>query len=104
MRTSSPSMATSGQWMHDGQSDIFSPSISSLPFLRPAGVFDVWAHDPSGLPPSSPAVQQGAQVMTDGREVREPLGQFLNLLLNQLRSEEHTSELQSRLHLVCRLL
>ena len=23
---------------------------------------------------------------------------------NQLRSEEHTSELQSRLHLVCRLL
>src|SRR2546422_5176613 len=26
------------------------------------------------------------------------------LLLTQLRSEEHTSELQSRLHLVCRLL
>src|SRR2546429_2029400 len=25
-------------------------------------------------------------------------------LCNQLRSEEHTSELQSRLHLVCRLL
>src|SRR2546422_6688971 len=26
------------------------------------------------------------------------------LLVNRLRSEEHTSELQSRLHLVCRLL
>src|SRR2546429_7393067 len=25
-------------------------------------------------------------------------------ILNELRSEEHTSELQSRLHLVCRLL
>src|SRR2546422_3270418 len=25
-------------------------------------------------------------------------------LLNEIRSEEHTSELQSRLHLVCRLL
>src|SRR5687768_18291147 len=32
--------------------------------------------------------------------------QFFNLLptLTALRSEEHTSELQSRLHLVCRLL
>src|SRR2546422_8594438 len=29
--------------------------------------------------------------------------QFLGLYVNQ-RSEEHTSELQSRLHLVCRLL
>src|SRR2546429_7158933 len=28
----------------------------------------------------------------------------LRLLLQVLRSEEHTSELQSRLHLVCRLL
>src|SRR5687768_17880500 len=28
----------------------------------------------------------------------------LRIPLSQLRSEEHTSELQSRLHLVCRLL
>src|SRR2546422_3487957 len=27
-----------------------------------------------------------------------------SMLLNSMRSEEHTSELQSRLHLVCRLL
>src|SRR2546422_7376389 len=33
------------------------------------------------------------------REVRDPL-----LRADQRRSEEHTSELQSRLHLVCRLL
>src|SRR2546422_6499668 len=32
-------------------------------------------------------------------------GEYLKgLLLQVLRSEEHTSELQSRLHLVCRLL
>jgi hypothetical protein len=47
-------------------------------------VFDVWTHDPSGLPCSSPAVQQGAQAITDGREVREPLVQFLGLPLHQL--------------------
>src|SRR5690625_5782432 len=29
---------------------------------------------------------------------------FLGLMLSQQRSEEHTSELQSRGHLVCRLL
>src|SRR2546429_1200481 len=32
------------------------------------------------------------------------LGVLQGLARNQLRSEEHTSELQSRLHLVCRLL
>src|SRR2546422_4799150 len=36
------------------------------------------------------------------REVGVALG--VGLLKHRLRSEEHTSELQSRLHLVCRLL
>src|SRR2546422_9143222 len=31
-------------------------------------------------------------------------GRFSRETINRLRSEEHTSELQSRLHLVCRLL
>ena len=47
-------------------------------------MFDVWAHDPSGLSCSSPAVQQGAQAIPDGREVQEPLVQFLGLPLHQL--------------------
>ena len=47
-------------------------------------MFDVWAHDPSGLPCTSPAVQQGAQAITDGREVQKPLVQFLGLPLHQL--------------------
>src|SRR2546422_7073672 len=43
------------------------------------------------------AARVGDGLVRDGRRARahEPLG---------LRSEEHTSELQSRLHLVCRLL
>src|SRR2546422_6616304 len=35
---------------------------------------------------------------------REQLGPVLKVLWPAVRSEEHTSELQSRLHLVCRLL
>src|SRR2546428_7368266 len=88
MRTSSPSMATSGQWMHDGQSDIFRLSISSPPFLRPASVFDVWAHDPSGLPRASPAIEQGTQAIPDGREVQKPLGQFFGLPLHKLADDK----------------
>src|SRR5687768_17944670 len=43
------------------------------------------------------------------QDIEEGLGStkekvWLSLELNQDRSEEHTSELQSRLHLVCRLL
>src|SRR5256884_499613 len=37
-------------------------------------------------------------------EVRQLLGESGADVVQQLRSEEHTSELQSRLHLVCRLL
>src|SRR5687768_17815699 len=41
----------------------------------------------------------------DGR-IRLPIGGALKSpqVLDRVRSEEHTSELQSRLHLVCRLL
>src|SRR2546429_9574133 len=39
-----------------------------------------------------------------GRQQRQPPGQSLGWGFGHVRSEEHTSELQSRLHLVCRLL
>src|SRR2546422_6552846 len=39
----------------------------------------------------------------DGEGV-EKVGEHAGVLFEQPRSEEHTSELQSRLHLVCRLL
>src|SRR2546422_1071934 len=41
------------------------------------------------------------RLMLDSPAARDPR---LKSLLEDLRSEEHTSELQSRLHLVCRLL
>src|SRR2546422_7795956 len=52
----------------------------------------------SGL--SRLALLQGFAHADDGHKVR--LERRLQLLMD--RSEEHTSELQSRLHLVCRLL
>src|SRR2546422_2163946 len=53
-----------------------------------------------------------AALARQGRTVRVPLNRTADLsrivrtaeFLRQTRSEEHTSELQSRLHLVCRLL
>src|SRR2546429_1907247 len=41
---------------------------------------------------------------TESRGARSSSSAFARLLAAQKRSEEHTSELQSRLHLVCRLL
>src|SRR5687768_18018834 len=45
----------------------------------------------------------GGQRYDRGGEAAPPAG-FGDRLRERLRSEEHTSELQSRLHLVCRLL
>src|SRR2546422_6711894 len=62
------------------------------------------------------AIALGAAALTQAAGLSLALGAFLaGLLINEsdyahetlarlLRSEEHTSELQSRLHLVCRLL
>src|SRR2546422_7967542 len=36
--------------------------------------------------------------------IRAPVARERDVVLRVIRSEEHTSELQSRLHLVCRLL
>src|SRR2546429_6716799 len=40
----------------------------------------------------------------DEQDKGERVGQVEDVLRKRQRSEEHTSELQSRLHLVCRLL
>src|SRR2546422_7410968 len=49
---------------------------------------------------SPPVYQQRCQFTASGRTNSMPA----RLLVSIARSEEHTSELQSRLHLVCRLL
>src|SRR2546422_1703074 len=53
--------------------------------------------------------REGARLLERPRIALEPLGGRLVPALHavaaqRVRSEEHTSELQSRLHLVCRLL
>src|SRR2546422_3312695 len=57
------------------------------------------ATEPPGAPTMSPS-------LTAIRDARERLRRHLPVtrLVSAPRSEEHTSELQSRLHLVCRLL
>src|SRR2546422_6944864 len=47
---------------------------------------------------------RGVQWTRDGAGRPLPEGRFVPEHLLRRRSEEHTSELQSRLHLVCRLL
>src|SRR5260370_29196650 len=49
-------------------------------------------------------VDQREEVAARAPDVREVVGLLLVQLAEHLRSEEHTSELQSHLNLVCRLL
>src|SRR5687768_18268832 len=75
------------------------PYTDALPILgegRPVDRSGYWNHDDSG----------GAQNQDRGKRVhgRWPISCQWGLGPRNHRSEEHTSELQSRLHLVCRLL
>src|SRR2546422_11120519 len=72
-------------------------------------IYTLSLHD--ALPISCDALEAGLAYVTEdrkGRGVFPMLGAGPNLTIVDLRvltrSEEHTSELQSRLHLVCRLL
>src|SRR2546422_7795205 len=50
---------------------------------------------------------EGVEIALRARSLKAKLNPIVNLIVAAgtcLRSEEHTSELQSRLHLVCRLL
>src|SRR2546422_8119341 len=60
----------------------------------PTEIYTLPLHDafPISRPPRRPAARGAALQPSAAARLREP------------RSEEHTSELQSRLHLVCRLL
>src|SRR2546429_9971667 len=68
---------------------------------------EVETYVPDGGPPTNLVVipQAAASRLTEARisEVLTALRRGTNLIVVGRRSEEHTSELQSRLHLVCRL-
>src|SRR5690554_7105139 len=62
-------------------------------------------------PGAVPATDQGAQPTDQGQQAAPDAGgktfsqeDVNNIVAREVRSEEHTSELQSRPHLVCRLL
>src|SRR2546429_5210729 len=57
----------------------------------------------AGLQDSFPRIDRIAQPAAD-RHARDGADSLALRWLDAIRSEEHTSELQSRLHLVCRLL
>src|SRR5437899_8619922 len=54
--------------------------------------------------PFPPAVRAAVLRVAEGQPTTTGEISQLNFLLGELRSEEHTSELQSLRHLVCRLL
>src|SRR3989449_5820610 len=59
---------------------------------------------PEGVLTTLRAALELARTLAENRRLHEALGHSDPLVGVSKRSEEHTSELQSRLHLVCRLL
>src|SRR5256884_2061489 len=60
--------------------------------------------EPVEIKPHPYGIELG-QLVTMLKDTSAPsMAQFLTTSFSRVRSEEHTSELQSRLHLVCRLL
>src|SRR5207253_4679588 len=75
-------------------------AISAAPAVRRCGFFSVARSTTSAYGDSSTASENGS-----GPGARCTIMTSISLAaLTTLRSEEHTSELQSRGHLVCRLL
>src|SRR5687768_18141238 len=83
----------------------YSPSLhDALPiFLQPGGRLPQVARLAAAVEPFV-GDEQGAGWHREGKISRSLPWMPLLCHPEQLRSEEHTSELQSRLHLVCRLL
>src|SRR5256884_1554205 len=80
----------------DWSSDVCSSDLAGVPLLRGADFVEELGE-----------ARLGAQRVGDGihTKVHEAVVVFLVGAVKPIeRSEEHTSELQSRLHLVCRLL
>src|SRR5687768_18366256 len=58
----------------------------------------------SVLEPGVVGLRRPVILLPEGIDSYLTADQFAAVLAHEVRSEEHTSELQSRLHLVCRLL
>src|SRR2546422_2095585 len=87
----------------NGESRVAVRRLRSTPHRR--------IRDPSPLGPRSlsryhrtPEVEKPARYVQCGAHCTQYPHRFHDRSRREMRSEEHTSELQSRLHLVCRLL
>src|ERR1041385_9453691 len=85
------------------------PHLCYKPGMRPDGNCRACVVEIKGERALAPSCcrypKEGMEVTTDNPRAQLSQKMVLELLLSDMpRSEEHTSELQSRLHLVCRLL
>src|SRR2546429_4573030 len=104
MRVAQKTQKTSGRGYLDGQMLIAMPAMRDERFLR--SVIYVCAHSSEGamgIVVNQPAANINFSDLLVQLEVI-PAADLIQLPRRAGRSEEHTSELQSRLHLVCRLL
>src|SRR2546422_7489798 len=75
--------------------------MDSRTSLRPSYIH--LQREPLNLPPPPTCFRPEAVILRSSCRTMPP-SSWLEEARHRLRSEEHTSELQSRLHLVCRLL
>src|SRR2546429_1294007 len=75
---------------------LMTPAKASKPFMKLTG--------PEAMPPPESASLLPRRVEKFVPVPEPHLNNMPSVLAKSMRSEEHTSELQSRLHLVCRLL
>src|SRR2546422_2944138 len=86
--------------------DILEASLRKLIAIRPehAHAYNALGYSLADrnqrLPEARELIEKALQLAPDDSFIIDSMG----WVLNESRSEEHTSELQSRLHLVCRLL
>src|SRR2546422_3781913 len=78
-------------------------------FLDGERIAEVGPHGKVGAPPGCEIFDASGLIVAPGfvdlhAHLREPGQESSETIETGTRSEEHTSELQSRLHLVCRLL
>src|SRR2546429_5513449 len=77
--------------------------------FRSEAIVALRRHEPAivlqdlGLPPDPNGVEEGFATIAEIQRLA-PRAKIIIVTGREGRSEEHTSELQSRLHLVCRLL
>src|SRR2546422_7579331 len=88
----------------DRSDDSFSVGVLPGGLRSGDDLLDAQSRHPVTEPIAVDGVTISEQISGFGSSCRERFDDLLEIVTPSTRSEEHTSELQSRLHLVCRLL